>query len=142
MNISYRLLTSRYAISERVGGLGLFGTLGGQERCGNLVSFRVGTSGTKVCFGDRSLSSNGATGQSNTEKGIDNEGNSGKKKRKKERIDSPYVLRRTAYLQKVQTLRKEFMKRIEADRAEKKRIETERKRQGFISAELRMQNTR
>lgn len=66
----------------------------------------------------------------------------GKKKRKKERIDSPYVLRRTVYLQKLQALRKQFMKRIEADRAEKKRIETERNRQSFINAQLRLQNAR
>lgn len=65
-----------------------------------------------------------------------------KKKAKKERVDTPYVLRRTEYLKKIGALRKDFIEQVKADRSEEERIKTEKYQQKFIDAELRMQRRR
>lgn len=139
MNVITRFVTSQCAASERAAGLGMTGLARWGLWDGLKARAISGTAWTKVDLGNRLLCT--TSGSAPTDKDGDGVGNN-KKKRKKERVDSPYVLRRNVYLQKVGALRKEFLKRIEAERAEKERIKKERYQQGFSRAEQRMQLSR
>lgn len=73
----------------------------------------------------------------------DNRSKSGNKRPRKKRLpDSPYVLRRAEYLEKVGRLRAKFLEKIKKERAEKELREREKYQSRFIVDKERVEQKR